>query len=262
MSRLLVTIRGNRMQTEAGRLAGLTQAKVSRAERGRFPLSPIEADAYARALGATTGQRERLVELAAAKAAEHITGRVALVRVEAAIQERFEQIEETATLIRSWQPEIVPGILHTPTYTAAVIGDDDPGPVWQAARAARRAKLVEPGRTWHQLMSEAALLWSLRSRALMVEQIEHLVEVSQYPNVRLGILDLATPKTMAPPAAFHIFDTHTVSVATEVGTSFVTATRDLDHFEGLFAGLDAIALYGDDAQVLLARIIKDYRRKR
>lgn len=262
MSRLLVTIRGDRMQTEAGRLAGLTQAKVSRAERGRFPLSPAEADAYACALGATTGQRERLVELAEAKAAEHITGRVALVRVEAAIQERFEQIEETATLIRSWQPEIVPGILQTPTYTAAVIGDDDPDPAWQAARAARRAKLAEPGRTWHQLMSEAALLWPLRSHTLMVEQIEHLVEISHYPNVRLGILDLATPKTMAPPAAFHIFGTHTVSVATEVGTSFVTATRDLDHFEGLFTGLDAIAVYGDDARALLTRITKDYRRKR
>ncbi|MGH3612246.1 MAG: hypothetical protein ACRDRK_06510 [Pseudonocardia sp.] len=39
----------------------------------------------------------------------------------------------------------------------------------------------------------------------------------------------------------------------------MTATRDLDHFECLFTGLDAIARYGDDARVLLARITKNYR---
>lgn len=261
MFRLLLALRGDRLQSEAATLAGFTQAKVSRAERGRFALSPADADTYARALGATEDQRRRLVELAETRAAEHLVSRQALVRSAPAIQERIGQLETNATLIRSWQPEIPPGILQSPGWTAAMTASDggpDPGPQWQAARAARLARLVEPGRTWHQLVSEAALRWTLGSAAIMRGLIEHLTEVSHYPNVRLGILDLATPKPMAPPAAFHLFDDHTATVATDIGTSFVTDQHDLTHFSNAFAALDAVALHDDTARALLERIGSDY----
>jgi len=37
LSRLLIAIRGNRSQADAAATSGLSQAKVTRAERGRFP---------------------------------------------------------------------------------------------------------------------------------------------------------------------------------------------------------------------------------
>jgi transcriptional regulator with XRE-family HTH domain len=119
LSRLLAFVRGDRTQMEAAALSGLSQAKISRAERGRFPLSPEEADRYAERLGATAEQRDRLVELATARSAEHVSGRVALVRVAAAVQERIERHQRDATVIRAWQPNLVPGVLQTPEYTAA-----------------------------------------------------------------------------------------------------------------------------------------------
>jgi hypothetical protein len=204
LSRLLAFVRGERTQMEAAALTGLSQAKISRAERGRFPLSAEEAALYAERLGATAEQRERLIELAAARSAEHVSGRVALVRVAAAVQERIERYQRDATVIRAWQPNLVPGVLQTPEYTEALLagdGEGDPGPAWWSARRARTAMLSEPGRSWHLLVSEAAVRWPLGSAETMRAQIEHLVAVSELPGVRLGVLDLATPKPFArrPP---------------------------------------------------------------
>jgi hypothetical protein len=117
--------------------------------------------------------------------------------------------------------------------------------------------LAEPGRTWHMLMSEAALRWTLGSSAVMHAQLEHLIAVSRLPTMRLGVVGLSAPKTMAPPAAFHMYD-RVVSVATEVGTSFVTEPSDVDHFERLFDRLDHAATYGDDARALISRIAAEH----
>ena len=113
----------------------------------------------------------------------------------------------------------------------------------------------DPSTAWHLLVSEAALRWPLGSAATMRAQIEHLADASELPAVRFGVLDLATPKSFAPPAAFHMYD-RVVSVATEVGTSLLTDAADVEHFDGLFARLDAAALHGDDARELLARVVQ------
>jgi Domain of unknown function (DUF5753) len=211
----------------------------------------------------TSDEAEPLAEPSTARSPEHIVGRVALVRVAAAVQERIERYQREATQIRAWQPNLVPGVLQTPEYTAALLagdGEGDPGPAWWTARRARTAMLTEPGRSWHLLVSEAALRWPLGTAATMCAQIEHLVTASELPAVRLGVLDLSTPKTFAPPAAFHAYD-RVVSVATEVGTSFLTDAADVEHFDALFARLDAAALHGDDARELLTRVAQQYTHR-
>lgn len=227
-------------------------------------MPPEEIEAYAAALGASEKQRAYAVELATSKVAQHVRGRVSLVRVAAAIQERIDDLERGATLIRGWHPAAIHGSLQTPTYTTALLDGDgggDPGPAWWAARTRRTAKLREPGRTWHLLLSEAALRWPLGSRKVMAEQIDHLIELSMLPTVQLGVIDLVTPKPFLPPPAFHLYDHEVVSVATEVGTSFIDDASDVAHFDALLDQLASAALYGDDARALLSRIAKGFRRK-
>lgn len=257
LSRLLIGLRGDRSQAEAARLARLSQSRVTRAERGRFPMQPDDAVAYAAALGATEDQLRRVKELAEAKTAEHVRGRVGLVRVAAALQERFAQLEADASLIRGWAPEGIHGVLQTPSYTATLLegdGEGDPGPDWWAAREARADELRDADRSWHLLMSEAALRWPLGSREIMRDQLAHLAELSHLPNVRLGLLDLTTPKPFMPPVGFLIFDRMMVSTATELGTSFAAALDDVEHFERVFDQLEDAAVYGDEARELMRQI--------
>jgi hypothetical protein len=243
---------------------GLSQAKVSRAERGRFPMAPEQVDAYVAALGATPEQRAYALELASAKVAQHVRGRVSLVRVAAAIQERIDDLERESSLIRGWQPAAIHGSLQTTAYTAALLegdGGGDPGPTWWAARRRRVEKLAEPGRIWHMLMSEAALRWPLSSRQVMAEQLDHLIALSELPTVEIGIVDLSTPKAFLPPPSFHLYGQQVVSVATDVGTSFIDDPTDIAHFEALMRRLDECALHGVAARKLLERVAKDYRQR-
>lgn len=260
LSGLLRALRGDRSQGEAAALSGLSQAAISRAERARIPLNPAEAVAYARALGATPDDVARVEQLSTDTAAsrEHVHRRARLVRAAEAIQERVRRLERDVSLIRSWQPEVVPGILQTPAYTAAVIGLE-PTEAWLTTRAARRALLDDEGRVWHQVMSEAALRWGLGSAAVMREQCDHLVALSQRSNVRIGVIPFGVTHPVAPPSAFHLFG-DVASDATELGTSFVDDPRDVNHYAALFDQLHAVAAYEDEARELIERARRGWRR--
>lgn len=264
MSRLLIAIRGSRLQSEAAALTGLTQVKVSRAERGDGPpFTPTEAEAYAKALGASAEQTARLVELAQVKTASHVTNRSVLVRSAAAIQRRIHTLEERSTVLRSWVPDIVPGMLQTRAYTEAMIageGVGDPGPEWWAVRNARIGLLEDPGREWHEILSEAALRWVLGTPAAAAAEVDHIIELSRRPNIHVSVVDLSTPKPFLMPRGFHLYGDTAAEVATDVGTAFVEAPDDLAHFQSLFKLLHDHALHGVEARRLLQDIGTSLRR--
>lgn len=265
MARLLVGLRGNRHQAEAAALVGLTQAKISRAERDLFPLSPAEIDTYAAALGATDEDRTKLVALAEAEAAHRAAAsRTALVRVGAAIQRQILILVQSATAVRAWQERMVLGDLQTPAYTAAMLegdGQGDPGAAWWAARRARVAMLDDPGRTWHLLMSEAALRWGIGSPQVMTAQIDHLVEVSGWAHIRMGIVPLDKVHAIRPPSAFHLYENGaiTAEVATPLGAAFPDKPVDVQALDEEFRRLAGLALYDDEGRKLLARIRKGWK---
>lgn len=256
LSRLLIELRGARTQHEAADLGGISQSKVTRAERGKNPLPTDEAVAYAAALGADPAQLARVEDLSKARHEENLRGRATLIRIAAAIQERIGRLEDDASEIRCWDPEVVTGVAQTTGYTAAMVagvGVPDPGRDWWAARRARAQLVHEPGRVWHLVMSEAVLGWTLGDRRVMADQMRHLIELSYLPTVRLGIVELATPKTFVAPAAIMLFDEHTATAATEVGTSFLEAPDpDVATLRGMFDQVADAAVYGDDARRVLS----------
>lgn len=105
---------------------------------------------------------------------------------------------------------------------------------------------TSPAAAWHLVMPEGAVRWTLASRRLMADLLAHLAALSELPTVRLGIVELQTPKLILAPAAFHLFYSATTAVATEVGTSFVTDMGDIEQVEELFGRVDGPA--GDGAE--------------
>lgn len=260
MPRLLVEIRGDRTQTEAARLSGLTQTRISRAESGKFPFDEETAEAYARALGATPAQIRRLVALAATHRAENITGRKQLIRSGHVIQRRIAELEQQTHLLRSWVLDVVPGLAQTPDYTRALLGED-PGERWWAARRERLAVLDTPNREIHLIMSEAVLRWGIGSSAIMAAQVAHLAELAGRSTIRLGIVPLDTVHRIPPPRDFTIFGDATAMVATDVGTTFISEPDDVAYFVTTHADLAALASYGDSARELLDRAARLYRSR-
>lgn len=256
-SQLMLEIRGRTKQADAAALVGLNQMRISRAEQGTYTFDPELADAYARALGASDEQRTELVALCEAAKATSITGQARLVRRAAAIQEKTRDLEAQSTVIRSWQPEIVPGLLQTWDYTLAVI-EREPEQAWVRARQDRLALLEREDKQFHQLISEATLRWVLGSAAVMAEQLAHLVELSRRPNITIGVLAFGRPAPV-PPSAFHLYGDRAAEASTEAGTTFLEQRADLELYRSLFDRLDTAAVHGDDARALIRGIETHYR---
>ncbi|NGO67738.1 helix-turn-helix domain-containing protein [Streptomyces boncukensis] len=108
--------------------------------------------------------------------------------------DRLIGLEEAAALIRTYEVQFVPGLLQTRDYARAVIRLGHPRAGEQEVerrtglRMRRQDLLDRPQapRLW-AVVDEAALRRPLGSRAVMREQIEHLLKITQRPHVTLQV---------------------------------------------------------------------------
>jgi hypothetical protein len=185
-------------------------------------------------------------------------------------QARVAQIEQSSALVRAYQPHMILGALQTPAYALAVFtannarpsrpANADPPADLAAARAARyRALADEQHRSWKLVMTEAALNWHVDSPALMAAQMEHLLETSRLPQVRLGIIPTRTPARVFAPHGFDIYDSRGVCIGTKTATALTSDASDIADYEALFAELEQMAVYDDEARAVIARVTEEYR---
>ncbi|WP_328315881.1 DUF5753 domain-containing protein [Streptomyces sp. NBC_00388] len=105
-------------------------------------------------------------------------------------------IESSAGVIRMWHPALVPDLLRTPAYAAAVDAVRRPGasPAVLARRAellrARQERLRERGAVLWALIPEAALYTSVGSPDVMREQLDALRQETARPDITLQVMPL------------------------------------------------------------------------
>ena len=107
----------------------------------------------------------------------------------------YVDLEQAATLIRSYEGQFVPGLLQTDDYMRAVVrgahleesGDEVGRRV--RLRMARQILLTrqDPPRLW-AVVDEAALRRPVGGQEVMRGQLERLIEATKLPNVTLQIL--------------------------------------------------------------------------
>jgi hypothetical protein len=109
--------------------------------------------------------------------------------------ETYLGLEQAASVIRTYEPQLVPGLLQTKDYARAVMllrhlrvsyGEIDRR---VALRMARQAFLSQPGAPdlWVAL-DEAALRRPLGDQKIQRAQLLHLIEMAQRPNIILQIV--------------------------------------------------------------------------
>jgi transcriptional regulator with XRE-family HTH domain len=103
-------------------------------------------------------------------------------------------MEQAATLIRSYDPQLVPGLLQTPEYARAVFsppgGSSGKRAERQLAVRMRRQEILhraDPPSLW-AVIDEAALRRPVGGAAIMRAQIEHLLEISRLRHVNIQVL--------------------------------------------------------------------------
>lgn len=99
----------------------------------------------------------------------------------------WPEVEAEAEVLVWWEQTIVPGLLQTERYARAFLRTDEA----VAARLARQEILtreVPTPTTLVAFVSENVLTHFIESRVTMQEQLEHLVTMSELPNVTLQVV--------------------------------------------------------------------------
>lgn len=249
-------------QTAAARLlpTPATQNKISRMESGSAVPAVNEVRALCRAYGATSRETRELVAVADALAARTTSARTVLrPGGTASMQRRIGAAESAASHVRSVHPSMVLGVLQCEPYIRATFGPADPDGA--QARIDRTAELRDnPRRRWTLIQTSGALLWNLAGAAVMAEQIEHMIALSERPNVDFRLIThRESTGGLSITHGWHIYDDAAVQVGITSGTTVLTDRADVRQYRARFDELAELAVSGDTARERLARFAMLYR---
>jgi len=109
----------------------------------------------------------------------------------------FLGYESSASIIRNFEPQLVPGLLQTEEYARTVIEVvevDRPQHIDALVdlRAQRQEIITkQPPTEFHFILDEAVIRRRIGGTGLMKRQLRHLLEVAQYPNVTMRVVPFA-----------------------------------------------------------------------
>jgi hypothetical protein len=123
----------------------------------------------------------------------------------------YVDLESAAALIRTYEGQLIPGLLQTEDYMRAVIGgahldESTEEAERRVALRAQRQAMLEAGeapRLW-AVIDEAALRRPVGGPEVMRAQVERLIDAAKLPNVTLQVLPLAAGAHPAMVGAFSI----------------------------------------------------------
>jgi Domain of unknown function (DUF5753)/Helix-turn-helix domain len=121
-------------------------------------------------------------------------------------------LEEAATLIRAYEPQVIPGLLQTEGYIRAITAASFPAAPSDfseravALRLARQQLLQRPDPPGYWVvLDETALRRPIGGPQIMREQIAYLIEAAQQPAITIQVLPFAAGWHPALYGMFNIF---------------------------------------------------------
>jgi transcriptional regulator with XRE-family HTH domain len=205
----------------AASATGLSRATISRIESAKQVILPRTVRLLCQIYGIGSPTLDQMLKLAS-EAADDRGWQADFAGVVPDWFERFVSEESDATEMSIYAAELVPSLLQTDDYCRAVraasakqISEDELNRYveFRAARAARLAKTK-----LHVVLNEAVLRRQVGSPAIMRDQLNHLVEIADRPNVSLQILPFTSG---AHPAMTGSFTMLHFPASTGVATVFV-----------------------------------------
>lgn len=178
-----------------------------------------------------------------------------------------EQIRACSmTLLRLFQPSLIPGLLQTPEYIRAVLEPkgltDEQLSRTVSARIERQRVLYDTSKALHFVVTEPVLRWRLLPPAMMAGQLDRIVSVSRLPNVDVRVVPLDAPQRDVPGHSFVIRDDRVVTVETTHAEVVVTDQRDVSLYVEKFDRFASVSLAGDAMRDLVEGIRDAFLRER
>jgi transcriptional regulator with XRE-family HTH domain len=185
-------------------------------------------------------------------------------------------LESEARAIRTYEQELVPGLLQTPEYAHAVFRVGRPTDTndelkrWVEVRMERQELLNRsdpPPPRFNVVLSEGALRRPIGGYDVMRRQLEYLMRPRDRANVTVQVLpfDSGAHPAMVAPFTMMAFpdpdDLGLVYVENATGALFLEESAELRTYDEIWGTVQAGALSPDDTQTFLKSTSFGYRMK-
>jgi hypothetical protein len=180
-------------------------------------------------------------------------------------------LEESASLIRAYEPQVVPGLLQTEGYVRAITAASFPSEQQEdserrvALRLGRQDLLKRPAPPeYWVVLEETVLRRPIGGPKVMRGQIEYLIEAASLPNITVQVLPFAAGWHPAMYGMFNVFRFPDDAIPDVVYSEGLTSAYYLNKPEetGKYTeALDRMAAQAatpDQSISILRKILKEY----
>jgi len=221
----------------AGYSIRASESKISRMELGRVSFKTRDVEDLLTLYG-ITDEQERTSLLSLAREANVAGWWHSYSDVLPSWFPTYVGLEGAAHLIRAYEVQFVHGLLQTEAYARAVVRRGMKGASKAdidkrvALRLERQKHLTSPGGPdFHIVLDEAALRRPYGDREVMRDQLQHLIEISERPNVRLQIMPFSFGGHSGESGAFTILSFAESDLSDVVYLEQLTSALYLDKHE-------------------------------
>lgn len=242
--------------------AVMSASKLSKIETGKVSPTVVDVERILTAIGVSDEVKSEYMAAARAEATETTAWRLIRRLGHHRKQQQIKALDDSTTLLRVFQPSLVPGLLQTPEYVRAVFGrkdlSEDQLARAVAARLARQQSLYDATKTLRFVITEPVLRWRLIPAPMMAGQLDRIISASRFGHVDIRIVPLAAPQFDVPGHSFVIRDDRMVTVETVHAEVTVTDPRDVEVYVHKFNGFADTAVSGDVMRHLLEDIRDEF----
>jgi transcriptional regulator with XRE-family HTH domain len=221
----------------AGYSIRASESKISRMELGRVSFKTRDVEDLLTLYG-ITDEQERSSLLALAREANVAGWWHSYSDVLPSWFPTYVGLEGAASLIRAYEVQFVHGLLQTEEYARAVVrrgmkGASDADVDRRVALRMERQKYLvdENAPDFHIVLDEAALRRPYGDREVMRGQLQHLIEISERPNVRLQVMPFGFGGHSGESGAFTILSFPESDLSDVVYLEQLTSALYLDKSE-------------------------------
>ncbi|ARF74527.1 transcriptional regulator [Kitasatospora albolonga] len=248
------------------RSAVMSPSKLSRIETGKVSPSADDVDRILTAIGVSDDVKTEYMDAARAAATEATAWRLIQRAGLHKAQQRLRDVEARMSLLRVFQPALVPGLLQTPEYIRAILSryddlSEETVRRTASARIDRQEILYDESKTLQFVITEPVLRWLIVPPTVMVSQLDRLVSASRLPSVDVRVVPTNGRKYDIPNHAFAIQDDRAVAVETVHAEVIATDPRDVSLYVSKFEKFSESAVSGDAMRALIEGIRDEFLRE-
>ncbi|BFU48062.1 helix-turn-helix domain-containing protein [Krasilnikovia sp. MM14-A1004] len=244
---------------------GCSPSKVSRIETGHTSATPRDVKDMLDIYGVEGAASEELVQIAREARQKGWWHPYSTVLVGA-----YVGLEAAASSVRAYEQQVIPGLLQSEEYAAAMIQAARSGDTQMEidrrvhVRMARQSLLIQddPIDLW-VVLDEAVLSRPVGGDEVMRDQLVRLVEAAKLPNVTLQVLPFAAGAHAGMDGTFAILDfpddqdPAVVYAENATGGLFLEKSDELQKYGSIFDTIQATALTPEASTEMIEMLVEE-----